>query len=106
MGDWKERADYHGDVIYEVWRSGGNPDRVSDDCIADCYDGGREAEACAHDELHRQQQARQQQQMIQQQQEEEEEAYYRQVDEENAQRIYKEAEEEDLTELNSETPKG
>ena len=36
------RDDYYGDVIYEVWRSGGNPDLVDydrcDDYMADRLD--------------------------------------------------------------------
>ncbi|KKM73040.1 hypothetical protein LCGC14_1414540 [marine sediment metagenome] len=27
--------DYHGDVWYDVWRSGGNPDLVDDDRVED-----------------------------------------------------------------------
>lgn len=32
------RRDYEGDVIYEVWRSGGNPDAVDRDRVRDAYD--------------------------------------------------------------------
>jgi hypothetical protein len=31
----QDRRDYHGDVAYEVWRSGGNPDRLNYDRVED-----------------------------------------------------------------------
>lgn len=34
MEDFEE---YRGDVIYELWRSGYNPDAISDDEIEDYY---------------------------------------------------------------------
>ncbi len=42
---------YCGDVIYEVWRSGGNPDAVSADDMDDHYYDGLDAEAAAREEL-------------------------------------------------------
>ena len=38
---------YETDVEYEVWRSGGNPDRVDRDRVADYRDGGYSAEQAA-----------------------------------------------------------
>jgi hypothetical protein len=31
----QDRREYHGDVTYEVWRSGGNPDRLDYDRVED-----------------------------------------------------------------------
>lgn len=45
---------YEGDVSYDVWRSGGNPDRVDHDRVIDGYYGGRRAEDVAREELRRQ----------------------------------------------------
>jgi hypothetical protein len=39
--------DFLGDVYYEVWRRGGNPDRVDEDRVLDCMYDGRSAEECA-----------------------------------------------------------
>lgn len=36
--------DYRGDVEYEVWRMGGNPDCVDPDRCRDAYDAGIEAD--------------------------------------------------------------
>ena len=38
---------YETDVEYEVWRSGGNPDRVDRDRVAVYRDGGYSAEEAA-----------------------------------------------------------
>ena len=45
---------YETDVEYEVWRSGGNPDRVDRDRVADYRDGGYSAEEAAGCILRRQ----------------------------------------------------
>lgn len=50
----RERREYEGDVYYEVWSRGGNPDAVYYDCVLDCYYDGREAAACAAEEVTRQ----------------------------------------------------
>jgi hypothetical protein len=42
-----KRDDYFGDVVYEVWRRGGNPDLVDRECTDECYWHGVEAEECA-----------------------------------------------------------
>lgn len=46
---------YCGDVWYEVWRSGGNPDRVSYDRVGDHFYAGDSTEQAARSELRRQQ---------------------------------------------------
>jgi len=49
-----ERDELRGDVWYEVWRSGGNPDLVDDDRLDDCLDSGAYPEECAMSEVRRQ----------------------------------------------------
>ncbi len=49
-----DRDRFHGDVVYEVWRSGGNPDAVDYDCTQSCYSDGVDASGCASEELRRQ----------------------------------------------------
>ena len=46
----REREEYRGDVFYEVWRSGGNPDRIDDDRVNDRFYDGYQADECAHAE--------------------------------------------------------
>ena len=41
MGDF---GDYLGDVVYAVWRSGGDPDRVDNDACHDAFYDGAEAD--------------------------------------------------------------
>ena len=43
----EERRQYHGDVTYDVWCSGGNPDRIDYDRVEDCRYAGETAEQCA-----------------------------------------------------------
>ena len=50
----KEQRRYEGDVSYDVWRNGGNPDRVDYERVIDGYYGGRQAEDVAREELRRQ----------------------------------------------------
>ena len=50
----EEQRRYEGDVWYDVWRSGGNPDRVDHDRVIDGYYEGRQAEDVARAELRRQ----------------------------------------------------
>ena len=47
--------DYFGDVVYEVWRSGGDPDRVDRDDVEDHRYAGRWPEEAARVELRHQQ---------------------------------------------------
>jgi hypothetical protein len=46
-----KRRDYEADVFYEVWRSGGDPDRIDYDRLADNYWNGIDAETATHYEL-------------------------------------------------------
>jgi hypothetical protein len=46
--------DYRGDVFYDVWRSGGNPDAVDYDRVRDSYYDGLDSEDAARRELHAQ----------------------------------------------------
>lgn len=46
---------YQGDVTYEVWRRGGNSDRVDRDRVRDCFDDGLSSETAASREMRRQQ---------------------------------------------------
>ena len=40
-----ERREYEGDVFYESWRRGLNPDRAVE-CAYDCYWDGKSVEQC------------------------------------------------------------
>lgn len=55
MKTWEERREeqrkYEGDVSYEVWRRGGNPDRIDDDRVGDSYDNGLSHEQAASKEI-------------------------------------------------------
>lgn len=51
MGD--NLRDYENDVFYEVWRRGGNPDRIDDDRVSDAYYDGVYADDCAAREMRR-----------------------------------------------------
>lgn len=42
-----EREDYWGDVVYEVWRRGGDPDRVDRDRTDDHFYNGLSSDAAA-----------------------------------------------------------
>lgn len=50
----EERRRYEGDVEYEVWRSGGNPDMVDRDRVDNCHDMGYFADEAARVELRHQ----------------------------------------------------
>lgn len=43
--------DYRGDVVYEVWRRGGNVDRIDDDRVHEHYSYGDEYEQAADHEM-------------------------------------------------------
>jgi hypothetical protein len=47
----EEQRRYENDVFYDVWRSGGNVDRINDDRVSDSYYDGRSAEDAARREL-------------------------------------------------------
>lgn len=50
----RDRDDYWGDVVYEVWRSGGDVDRIDDDRVEDSRWDGIEYEQAARVELQHQ----------------------------------------------------
>ncbi len=47
----EEQRRYEADVSFEVWRSGGNPDRISPDRVSDNYYNGLDSHDAAHCEL-------------------------------------------------------
>jgi len=49
-----DRDDYWGDVVYEVWRAGGDVDRIDDDRVEDNRWDGMEYEDAASIELRHQ----------------------------------------------------
>lgn len=50
----KEERDYEGDAMYEIWRSGGNTDRIDYDRVREHHHQGDSYEAAARDELRHQ----------------------------------------------------
>ena len=50
----EEQRRYESDVFYEVWRSGGNTDRINPDRVQDRYWNGQDAESAARQELNAQ----------------------------------------------------
>lgn len=50
----EEERSYRGDVTYDVWRSGGNVDRINDDRVSRAFDDGLSHEQAARAELQRQ----------------------------------------------------
>lgn len=55
----EERRRFYADVAYDVWRSGGNPDRIDHDRVRDAFYDGRTAESYASEVCRRQCEARQ-----------------------------------------------
>lgn len=49
-----ERREYEADIIYDVWRFGGNPDRVDYDRMSDAFYERIPAEDFVRSELRRQ----------------------------------------------------
>lgn len=47
----EEQRKYDNDVFYEVWRNGGNPDRIDFDRVQDRYYNGQDVESAASAEL-------------------------------------------------------
>jgi hypothetical protein len=50
----KDERKYRGDVEYEVWRSGGNPDNVDYDRVSDYYWDGISPDSASYRETKRQ----------------------------------------------------
>ncbi len=65
----RDRRDWEGDVVYDVWRSGHNPDAIDRDRLSDRYYNGQDADEAARAE-NRLQDARAQRQRDEQAQEE------------------------------------
>ena len=62
MSDYEERyqrsrdeeREYEADVYYEVWRAGGDPDRIDTDRVNDSYWDSRDVESATKVELREQ----------------------------------------------------
>ena len=50
----KEQRDYEADVFYDVWKRGGNPDRVNNERVIDHFWNGDSVDRAVKDELERQ----------------------------------------------------
>ena len=48
----EERRQYSGDVFYEAWKRGIDPDRASE-CASDCYYDGKSASECVDGTEHK-----------------------------------------------------
>ena len=59
MSSRDERRKFEGDVFYEAWRRGLDPDRATQ-CADDCYYDGRSPESCVDGYQHKVERARQQ----------------------------------------------
>lgn len=55
MRSRQEEEKYRGDVVYDVWRSGANPDRINDDRVSDYFHNGLTSHEAAMAEIQRQQ---------------------------------------------------
>jgi hypothetical protein len=55
----KDYERFRGDVIYDVWRNGGNPDSIDEENMRDGYNIDRDAELTTMKELERQRTNRQ-----------------------------------------------
>ena len=54
----EEERQYHNDVWYEVWRSGGNPDAISPERVQDAFYNGAYSQDAAAREIRSQRQSR------------------------------------------------
>ena len=78
MSSRSERDDYKYDVMYDVWRAGGNPDAVDYDRCDAAYDRGVDAEDHAGRLLREAAERREQREF--ERRESDEEAYYRELE--------------------------
>ena len=62
-----EEREYRGDVMYEVWRSNGNPDRIDYDRVGRSHDEGLQVDDAARRELRAQRPPPSEQEQIQEQ---------------------------------------
>ena len=53
----RDRREYEGDVTYDVWRAGGNPDAVDFDRVDDHWREGDDVDVATGDEMRRQRRA-------------------------------------------------
>ncbi len=53
-----KKRDYWGDVLYDVWRNGGDSDNVDRDHTDECFDSGVDAFDCASGHYLRKKQGR------------------------------------------------
>ncbi len=77
----EERREFEGDVAYEAYRRGYDPDRASR-CAGDCYDEGRTAEECVNGYAREVREARERREMEQHEEEQRERDYYEQREQE------------------------
>ena len=82
----EERRDFEGDVTYEVWRSGGNVDRIDRDRVEDHYHQGMDSHQAASMEV-RAQQPRMEEPDIDESYLERDESYYERLEERNSEAI-------------------
>ena len=60
----EEERRYEMDAMYEVWRAGGNTDRIDYERVDRHYENGDNYETAARDELRRQRPAPQEEQQV------------------------------------------
>lgn len=65
-----EQHRYEMDVFYEVWRAGGNTDRINDDRVNDSFYDGRDTQDAARRELNAMRPRHEEQEQYEEQQEE------------------------------------
>lgn len=65
-----ERREYEADVVYDVWRSGGNPDRVDPDRMSDAFYDRIPTDDFVRSELRRQRPVEREQEQFPDEQEE------------------------------------
>lgn len=66
----KEEREYYADVYYDVWRAGGNPDRLEDDRVSNHHDNGLFHDEAARAEMRRWQHQREEREQEQSPEEE------------------------------------
>ena len=50
----RSRREYEGDVTYDVWRAGGNPDAIDRDRVDDHWREGDDVDIATRDEMRHQ----------------------------------------------------
>ena len=54
MRNYDDFENYRGDIIYDTWLSGGNPDIIDDDQLRDAYERDEPEHWVVEDEVRRQ----------------------------------------------------